>query len=246
MVDGGTVDGVLVANVVMHEVPAPVFVRLGNRGRDQPRPAPGRLQNVSITGVVALGATGTGSITGLPGHPVEGITLENVRIGAAGGAGRGGGRDEQERAAAYPEVTMFGGLPAFGLYVRHAREVILRNLQLGVERADPRAAVVADDVAGLHVTGLAGAGNGTGPVVWLHGVRDGLLQGNRAPEGVRVFVRVTGEGTRNVALVGNAYCTPGPVEIAPEIAPRAVMQVANLGVDDRDTATDEPPGPRSG
>jgi polygalacturonase len=84
-VDGGTIDGVTISNVVIDDVPAPIFVRLGNRGRDQQVRAPGRLRNVTISGVVATGAHGTGSITGLPGHPVEGITLENVRISAAGG-----------------------------------------------------------------------------------------------------------------------------------------------------------------
>lgn len=127
---------------------------------------------------------------------------------------------------------MFGGLPAFGLYVRHARDVTLRNLQLTVEIDGGRAALVADDVAGLHVSSLlGGSGNPAGPVVWLHGVRGGLLQGNHAPGGVGVLVRVTGAHTRNLALVGNAYCTPGPVEIAPEIAPQAVMQVANTGME---------------
>ena len=32
----------------------------------------------------AVGASVTGSITGLPGHPVEGVTVENVHITTAG------------------------------------------------------------------------------------------------------------------------------------------------------------------
>ena len=224
-VDGGTVDGVMISNVVMNGVAAPLFVRLGNRGRDQPEPAPGRLRNVSISGVVAVGATETASITGIPGHAVEHITVENVRISAAGG-GDAGDLDVPERDADYPKVTMYGDLPAFGLYLRHARAVVLRDVELTVERADPRPALLADDVGGLHLTGLTGGpGNASGPVVWLHDVRGGLVQGNLAPEGVGVFLRVTGERTRSVALTGNAYWTPGPVELAPELAPEAVTHV---------------------
>jgi hypothetical protein len=225
-VDGGTVDGVTISNVVMTDVPAPIFVRLGNRGRDRARRVPGRLCNVSIDGIVAAGASGTCSITGLPGHRVDGITLENVRITTTGRATRAGDLDVPERERAYPEVTMFGELPASGLYLRHVRDATLRNVQLVVAGSDARAALIADDVVGLHLGSLGGApGNRTGPVVWLHDVLGGLVQGSVAPEGVGVFVRVTGERTRNVALVGNVYGRRGLVELAPDLAPEAVAQL---------------------
>jgi hypothetical protein len=186
---------------------------------------------VTISGIVAVGATGTGSIAGLPGHPVERITVENVRISASGGCTDAGDLDISECEADYPEVSMYGDLPAFGLYVRHGRDVVLRNVELNVERDDARPALVADDVAGLQITGLGGgSGNVAGPVLWLNDIRGGLVQGNLAPEGVGVFLRVSGEHTKSVALAGNAYWTPGPVEVAPEITPKAVMQVAEAAV----------------
>ena len=229
-VDGGTIDGVAIANVVMSDVPAPLFVRLGNRGRDQRRPVPGELRNVSLSGIVAVGATGTGSIAGLPGHRVERVTVENVRISTSGGGRRPGGLDVPERETDYPKVTMYGPLPAFGLYLRHARDLVLRDVELRAESADERPALVADDVTGLHLTGLsAGAGNDDGPVVWLNDVRGALVHGNLAPENVGVFLRVSGERTTSVALVGNAYRTPEPIEVAPEIAPQAVTRVTDVG-----------------
>jgi polygalacturonase len=229
-VDGGTIDGVTISNVVIDDVPAPIFVRLGNRGRDQKVRTPGRLRNVTISGVVATGAHGTGSITGLPGHPVEGITLENVRISAAGGKGSAGDLDVPEQDEDYPRVDMFGQLPAFGLYVRHARDVVLNNLQLPADAADSRAAVVADDVIGLRLGGIGTRlASAAGPVVWLNDVRDGLVHGNLAPEGVAVFLRITGESTENLSLVGNVYRTEDPVDISAEIAPEAVLQLTNTG-----------------
>jgi len=240
-VDGGSVDGVMISNVVMTGVPAPLFIRLGDRGRDQAGPTPGRLRNVSISGVLAVGASATGSIAGLPGHPVERISVENVRITAAGGAPHATGLDVPERAADYPKVSMYGPLPALGLYVRHARDVMLRNIELAVEGPDPRPSLVADDVAGLHLAGLTGpSANGRGPVVWLNDIRGGLVHGNVVPEDTGVFLRVTGENTKGVALVGNAYWTPGPVELAPEITPRAVMQVAGGGSEGGTPTADRP------
>ena len=223
-VDGGTVDGVMISNVVMRDVMAPLFVRLGNRGRDQPRSAPGRLRNVVISGIMAVGATGTGSIAGLPDHPIEGMTVENVRITAFGGWRQRVGLDVPEQSARYPKVTMYGVLPAFGLYVRHARDVSLRNIELAFEHADCRPALVADDVAGLHVARLVGwSGRNAGPLLWLNDVRGGLVESGIAPEGAGAFLRVTGGDTERVTLAGDAHWAPDSIDLAPEVAPTAVV-----------------------
>jgi hypothetical protein len=226
-VDGGTIDGVVVSNVVMEDVPAPLFVRLGDRGRDQPSDAPGRLRNVSVSGIVARRASETGSIVGLPGQPVQGITVENVRIHLRGGGRGPGSLAVPERGGSYPTVTMFGRLPAFGLYVRHARDVKLRSVELVAGQADGRPALVADDVADLQLAAFTGGpGRGPGPVVWLHDVRGGVVQASVAPDGVQVFLRVSGAATADLALVGNAYRSAAPVDVAPEILPAALAPEA--------------------
>jgi len=57
-VDGSNIDGVTISNIAMTDVRCPVFLRLGNRGRDMPKPIPGTLRNVVIDGIVAAGASG--------------------------------------------------------------------------------------------------------------------------------------------------------------------------------------------
>jgi polygalacturonase len=224
-VDGGTVDGVMISNVVMRDVVAPLFLRLGNRGRDQSRPSPGVLRNVTITGIMAVGATGSASIAGLSGHPVEAVTLENVRISTAGGSRRPGALDVPEQMADYPTVTMYGVLPAFGLYVRHAQDVSLRNVELTVERTDARPGLVADDVSGLHVARLTGwPGRSAGPALWLNDVRGGLIEAGVAPQAGGAFVRVTGAGTRQLTLAGDAYWASESIELAADVGSAAVMR----------------------
>ena len=219
-VDGGTVDGVMISNIVMTGVAVPLFVRLGNRGRDQRERRPGRLRNVSVNGLLATGATGTGSISGLRDSPVEGITLDNVRIIAAGGASART-LDVPEREDDYPTVSMFGTLPAFGLYVRHARDVTLGNVQLLVDHPDARSALIVDDAVGLRVAGVTGsAALDRGPLVWLHDVHGGLVHASFQVESGGVVVRVTGGKTANVALVG-----AGLAEFGSEIGPDAVTRV---------------------
>jgi polygalacturonase len=227
-VDGGAIDGVSVSDVVMHDVVAPIFVRLGNRGRDQDRRSPGVLRNVEIRDVVARGARGTGSIAGLPGHPVEGITLERVRIDHLPSTEEASGLDVPERPARYPRVSMYGNLPAFGLYVRHARDVRLRDVELTVDAIDARPALVADDVGGLHVDGIARwPSTGDAPSLWLNDVRDGVIESDVVPEGRGVLLRVTGEATKHVAVVGGGFWTHGRMELAPELGPVAVVATAD-------------------
>jgi hypothetical protein len=231
-VDGGTIDGVMVSNVIMRDVVAPLFLRLGNRGRDQSRPIPGVLRNITITGVMAVGATGCASVAGLSGHPIEAVTLENLRIGTAGSSRRPGALDVPERVTDYPTATMYGVLPAFGLYVRHARDVSLRNVELTVERADPRPGLIADDVSGLHVARLTGwPGRSAGPALWLNDVRGGLIETGVAPPTDGAFVRITGAGTRQLTLTGDAYWAPESIDLAADVASAAVVRSnGTLGV----------------
>src|SRR6185295_4649959 len=64
-VDGGVLEQVVVSNIRMTNVRAPLFVRLGERGWGQPIPRAGTLAKIVITDVVATGAAWTSSITGL-------------------------------------------------------------------------------------------------------------------------------------------------------------------------------------
>ena len=157
MVDGGALDRVSFSNIVMSNVGTPIFVRLGNRARPfregGVRPGMGTLRHVRIADVEATGAGKTGcSITGLPGHPVEDIAIENVRLSFAGGGTRqDAARKPEELPEKYPEYSMFGVLPAYGFFCRHARGLTLRNVETRCESAEARPPLVTDDAEGLRV-----------------------------------------------------------------------------------------------
>ena len=167
--DGGTLERVVVSDLRMTNVRAPIFVRLGKRGRAQDVPMPGRLKNVSISNVVAVGATTASSITGIPGYPVSDISLKNVRITARGGAGpEVAAQKVLELERGYPDAFMYRDLPAYGLYCRHVRRVTLHRIELSVDQPDARPAVVLDDVehARMRTFGSTPPAEGQ-PLVWL-------------------------------------------------------------------------------
>src|SRR5262249_26904766 len=64
-VDGGRIEQVVVSDITMRNVRAPIFVRLGERGWGQPVPQAGTLTKITISNLVATGAEWTSSITGV-------------------------------------------------------------------------------------------------------------------------------------------------------------------------------------
>ena len=155
-VDGSHLHDVVLSDIAMDGVSAAISMRLGARLKtfragDQPKP-PGLLRDITIKNLRVTGARVIGLlINGIPGHPVENVTLENVEIALVGG---GTAEDAKlqlpENEAAYPEYNMFGKvLPAFGLYVRHVRGIRFDNVRTSVVAADARPEKIFIDVEGV-------------------------------------------------------------------------------------------------
>jgi len=161
VVDGGVLDGVTISNVVIRDMQTPLFVRIANRGRkekaaDPERPA-GKIRNVFVSNLIASGHSHmSNSISGLPGYPVENITLSGVVFDCMGGGGNDQAQAEiPEAAGNYPQNRMYGWtLPAWGLWVRHVRGLTLDNVRLTLRQPDVRPAVRLDDATGIELKGI--------------------------------------------------------------------------------------------
>ena len=89
-------------------------------------------------------------ITGIPGHCIEDVVLENIKISYPGhGNKEDAKRVVPEDVARYPEQFFFGVLPAWGAYIRHARHVEFKNVALTLRGSDARQKIVLDDVEGF-------------------------------------------------------------------------------------------------
>ncbi|MCG3198701.1 MAG: hypothetical protein GHCLOJNM_03205 [bacterium] len=224
-VDGSHIDGVAVSNFSMLEADMPIFIRLGNRGRDMETPTPGTLRNVLISNVVARDATYACTLAGIPGHPVENISLSDIRVTYRGGAGRGAAEiDPPERVAAYPNPNMFKQLPADGLFCRHAANLTLRNIQVVCTETDLRHATVFEDVEGLNIDNLcAPFAGGAASIIRFDGVRGGFVRGCVAASGADPFLLVRGPGSEGIRLSGNDLSRASRVlERAAEVGETAV------------------------
>lgn len=230
-VDGGSLEQVRVSGITMTGVRAPIFVRLGRRGKG-PGPDAGALKNVSIVRIAATGALWTSSITGIPGHPVADISLTDIRIsGKGGGKARSLAREVPEFETRYPDAAMFNDdLPAYGLYCRHVTGLRLDGIDLKVDKPDARAAVILEDVRKADLKAVVAAPPAAGgPVLWLRSVRDCLLHRSRPRAGATTFVRLSGAETAGVRLEGNDFSQVERAAIVdPEVDATALRMEKNV------------------
>ena len=137
------------------------------------------------------------SITGIPGHNVENVKLENLEIIYEGGANKNINyysldslHSVSEAEKAYPEFSMFGELPAWGLYVRHVKGLTLKNVQLKFIHEDFRAACIFDDVEGLNLSKISIPSYRELPIIVLSKVKEHSLNQLRLPVALSKAVEI--------------------------------------------------------
>ena len=193
-VDGGCLENVLVDGINATNTGNAILVRLGHRNKGEE----GTLRNVTLKNIKVevpfdrpdknyelrgpdlsvLHNPIPSSITGIPGHCVENVTLENIEIIFPGRGNKGMAiipldrlDDVPEQETAYPEFSMFGELPAWGFYVRHVKGLKMKNVSVKAMAKDFRPAFVFDDVNGLNLQDIDVQGGENMPHIILKDVK---------------------------------------------------------------------------
>ncbi|WP_066725847.1 rhamnogalacturonidase [Sphingomonas pituitosa] len=153
-VDGGTIEQVRAEDLTMEEVTtAPIFLRLGARLRGPDGTRPGAIRGIDIHGLTAtdIDPRFAAILAGLPGHPIEAVRLSDIDLRFGGGPGGALPAAPPELADAYPEPSMFGPTPAWGLWARHVRGLGAARLSLRRSGADPRPPLLLEDAADARI-----------------------------------------------------------------------------------------------
>ena len=169
-VDGGFIENVEVDSLQALNIGHAIFLRIGERVSGKK----GRLENIRINYVIAeitsnkpdSGYEYEGPIedmprnisppviiTGLPGAMINNVSLNNIVLKHPGGGNFLFAKillneldSVPEKPAAYPDFSMFHELPAWGIYIRHARNIRCNDVKLLCGKKDYRTAIVLDDV----------------------------------------------------------------------------------------------------
>ena len=154
-VDGAILEDVAFTNITMRDiVDVPFFLRLGSRMRGPAGTPVGELRRVLISDVVVSNCASRQAtlITGIPGHYIEDIRFNNVLV-----LHQGGGSKEDaairppELEHDYPDPNRFGPLPAHGFYIRHAKSIEIKDVEVRPAQPDMRPGFVLDDVNGAEL-----------------------------------------------------------------------------------------------
>lgn len=213
---------------------AAIFVRLGTRNRPyrknasthEPTLSDIRFDNIQGDRISTYGC----SVTGLENLPVRRVSFTNIRLRFTGGMQQLTIDDQEptasttkesaelsarqilervrqevpEKAEAYPRGEMFGKLPAYGFYVRHAEDVSWQNIDLSFDQSEFRPAFLLDRVANVSVGHLEAKSQSTTPMLMLLRNAGRVTVSNsiiRQP--AAHFVWAEGAETREIALMQN-------------------------------------------
>lgn len=178
LVDGGVMENITVDGLKVESASCAFFIKLGNRAREVyvdgewVKPDVGAIKGIVIKNVIAsIGPSPkklkgsysnsipitTASITAYPGQFIENVTLENISIKV-----RGLRKPVEtmpltvrENIKGYPTCYMMGRLQAYGLFIRHVKNLKMKDVSVETEMNDPRPGFYLDDVHGAELQNLS-------------------------------------------------------------------------------------------
>lgn len=167
--EGGEMKNMVFSNLVMENVPRPIFMTFCQQRASVETPegeyeSLNRMHNFLFSNIVVDNSKGDKNsaffITGFPNHYIEDVTIRDVQFVVSGG---GTEEDSKRQVKEYtlevlngwwPEFSRVGTLPASGVYARHIDGLTLQNISIKTIRADARKAVVFNDVKNKSVSNI--------------------------------------------------------------------------------------------
>jgi polygalacturonase len=157
-------------------------------------PFPSGVRPGEMNSCIDLNAIGEGVL--------ENITFDDVQITFSGGgtAEQAALRDVPKIAGEYFEI---GVLPAYAIYARNVRGLMLSNVRFDVSAPDLRPALVFDHVQDAAINGFSAQGNADAEsLLRFIGSRDVLMTAARVLSPAAVFLQVEGAESKGITVDG--------------------------------------------
>ena len=154
-VDGGTISGVTFQRINFSSCQNAIFIILGSRDAGV---TPGSVNGITFRDITGSGMMDTrgcpisGTLTNGVDYHLKNILFDNVNISFSGGL-NSIPANPPEYAGQYPENTMWGNLPAYGYYIRHATGVTFTNCFTSAASPDDRPWMATNDVSNFTIIG---------------------------------------------------------------------------------------------
>jgi len=217
-VDGAHLRNIEISDITMEEVRTPMLFRLGSRlsvfrkTKDTKQPT-GTFENVVVRNVKAKASDSAQLkppsgilITGVPGHYITNLTLENIEIDLLGSGTAAIARHTVPEAVdQYPEVKTFGPIiPAYGVWARHVKGLKLKNVTFHIKQNDLRPVFICEDGKDIELSGWSvPQTTGAEAIMRLENVDGAAINRVTVKGSAQAFVRVEGSDSKNIKLSNN-------------------------------------------
>jgi polygalacturonase len=203
--DGGNIDSLVFRDIKMEKISTPFFINVTSRLSAPGNRTTGKIKNIFFINIEAKEVDNqytltdqrwyTSTINGTPESQVEDVIFKNVDINY-----KGGGKAEDCNSIV-PELGSSASSPrhlkirpAYGWYIRHAKNISFYNCRLSLAKKDMRPAFFADDVIGLTLDKIEFPHFKDVPVIILKNSTDikcqrikGLKDSIQGNEGIKKF-----------------------------------------------------------
>jgi polygalacturonase len=183
-VDGALLEDITFTGITMRDIRnSPIFLRLGSRMRGPKGVPVGTLKRIIMSNITSYGAVAElpSIISGVPGHAVEDVKIENVYFHQNGGGSKEmAALQPAEKEDGYPEPRMFGTLPASGFFIRHVKNIEFGNVEIATEKPDSRPAFWLNDVEGADFFRVKTSKANSASTFRLKNVKEFRVFGSRA------------------------------------------------------------------
>ena len=169
MNEGGEMKNMIFSNIIMKNVPRPIFMTFCQQraGVDAPKEmAPMKAMHGFIFENIIvdnreLDKNSAILITGMPNHYITDIQLKNIQITISGGGTKEDAAKKHLKEFTletmgdwWPEYSKIGTLPASGIFARHIDGLSIDHIYINILNKDARKAVVFDDVLNGSATNV--------------------------------------------------------------------------------------------
>jgi hypothetical protein len=246
-VDGAHVENITITNITMIGARSPIFLRLGNRGRAQQVPTPGSLEHISISNITAQNAIIPCIIAGIPNFPVKHIIIENIMMTSISDhsekfiAQQNEAKKEsnipkelqiREEIQSYPDVQVFGILPSWGVYCRHATNIIAKNIILRCLTPDHRCAAVFDDITKINLDTIhvfyeidenKQMRDANLPLFWFHNTKNCDFKCCNSNRDLPCYMRISGDISKRILIQTDSMVEKDKIVLDSEVDKKEII-----------------------
>lgn len=151
--DGAVIDNLNFRDCQISNCGQAIFILLADRKRTVPNRQTriGTISNIQFKNIVGTDFTQQypSIITGIKGHNIQNVTLENLNFELKGGI-QTNNQTVMEYDGKYPEGSYFGNTNAFGFFIRHTDTVTFKNCKITTKLSDKRPWLIQEDTKNVY------------------------------------------------------------------------------------------------